>query len=95
MADKRTVIPYGHPAGERAFEIMQKIAERLWDQAQEATAEFISGSFEGAKTTREWVDGEDYFREIKADQCTYIVSYGFRSKEVAAITAKEALKKCS
>lgn len=95
MANKQITIPYGHPAGERAFEILQRIAERLWEQAQDATADFVNENFKNAKTTREWVENEEYCREIKANRHTYIVSYGFRTKAVTTITAKEALKECS
>lgn len=90
----KLVIPYGHPAGERAYEIMQRIAERLWEQAQGETAAFVEGKFRNAKTIREWVENEDYFREIKVGRSVYIISYGFRTKLVTVKTEEE-LRKCS
>ncbi len=95
MANSQIVIPYGNPAGERAYEIMKKIAERLWDQAQEATAAFVEENFPFATTIREWVENEEYRREIKADRQTYIISYGFREKTVTSTGTGEVLEKCS
>lgn len=95
MASKQIVIPYGHPAGERAYEIMQRIAERLWEQAQSATVAFVEENFQTARTTREWSEGEIYRREIKANRRVYVVSYGYRTKAVTMVEAKEALKQCS
>lgn len=95
MASKQIVIPYGHPAGERAYEILQKIAERLWEQAQTETDAFIAENFRNAKTTREWTENEEYRREIKANRRVCVVSYNFRSKAVTLTEEKEVLKKCS
>lgn len=95
MAGKQIVIPYGNPAGERAYEIMQKIAERLWEQAQTETDAFIEENFRNAKTAREWTESEEYRREIKANRRVYVVSYNFRTKAVTLNDEKEVLKKCS
>ncbi len=95
MANRQIVIPYGHPAGERAYESMEKIAERLWEQAQEATAAFVDENFPIAKTIREWVENEEYRREIKTNRQTYIISYRFREKTVTSTGAGEVLEKCS
>lgn len=95
MANKQLVIPYGNPAGERAYEIMQKIAERLWEQAQDSTAAFIQERFPRARTIREWVENEEYFREIKANRRTHIISYDFREKTVTETGETEVLEKCS
>ena len=95
MANKQLVIPYGNPAGERAYEIMKKIAERLWEQAQNATAVFIQEKYPTARIMREWVENEEYFREIKANRRTHIISYDFREKTVTATGETEVLKKCS
>lgn len=95
MASKQIVIPYGHPAGERAYEILQKIAERLWEQAQTETDAFIAKNFRNAKTMREWIESEEYRREIKANRRVCVVSYNFRSKVVTLTEEKEVLKKCS
>lgn len=92
MASNQILIPYGHPAGERAYEILQKIAKRLWEQAQTETNAFIAENFRNAKTMREWIESEEYRREIKANRRVYVVSYSFRSK---VVEEKEVLKKCS
>lgn len=92
MANKQIIIPYGHPAGERAYEIMQKIAERLWKQAQDTTAAFVDENFPNAKTAREWIENETYFREIKSNRRTRIISYDLREKTVALTEAREELK---
>ncbi len=58
-------IPADSKAGELAFEIVQRIAERLWTQAQDATGEYIAAEFPGSATTREWHAEGRYHREIR------------------------------
>lgn len=92
MANEQIVIPYGNPAGERAYEIMKRIAERLWEQAQDTTAAFVDENFPNAKTAREWIENETYFREIKSNRRTRIISYDLREKTVALTETREELK---
>lgn len=91
MANKQLIIPYGNPAGERAFEIMERIAERLWEQAQKTTAAFVDENFPKAKTMREWIENETYFREIKSNRRTRVISYNLREKTVALAKSEEVL----
>lgn len=88
-------IPVGNKAGERAYEIMQKIAERLWTEAQNETAAFIESSYPRAKTTREWYESGRYHREIKNGGRRFVITYDYREKAVEMTESKEVLKQCS
>ena len=80
-------IPY-NDAGQRAFEVIKKIAERICETGQKAMDDFIGENFPGAKTISERCDSGKYLRTVKTtDKRRLVIAYDYRAKTVETIQA--------
>jgi hypothetical protein len=71
------------PAGQRAFEIMRKVAERMWHTAQDITAEFARETIPQAETIREHIVTDRYIRTMRdIDGKIVKIAYDYRERAV-------------
>ncbi len=77
-------IPYNE-AGQRAFDVFYRIAEKLYANAQAATSEYIAQHFPACQTVAETHADGKYRRTVQtAVGRTHTVSYDYRTKTIVA-----------
>jgi hypothetical protein len=85
------LVPY-NAAGQAAFETFTEIAERLWNTAKRATAEYIRAAMPDAETVSERYEKGRYYRTVETPgQTQETIIYDYRAREVL-ITEKEGRK---
>lgn len=77
------VIPYGSKAGQEAFNIFCKIAQRLCVEAKDATDAFIAATYPDGETVKaEHADGT-YQRTVRtATGESRTILYNYQTKEI-------------
>lgn len=77
------VIPYGSKAGQEAFDIFRKIAQRLCREAKDATDAFIAATYPDGETVKaEHADGV-YRRTVRtAAGESRTILYDYQSREI-------------
>lgn len=77
-------IPYNE-AGQQAFETFRRVAEKLYNAAQEAVDEWMAQNCpDGEILGERHADGRYQRRVRTADGLDHTISYDYRTKEVAA-----------
>ena len=82
----KIVIPYGSKAGQEAFDIFRRIAQRLCREAKDATDAFIAATYPEAETVKAEHAGGMYRRTVRtADGERRVIVYDYQSREVREI----------
>lgn len=80
---ERIVIPYGSKAGQEAFDIFCKIAQRLHAEAEAEADRYITGTFPGSDTIKNEHANGGYQRTIHTQGGEEIVvRYDYRTKTI-------------
>lgn len=77
-------IPY-NTAGQQAFDVFRRVAEKLYTAAQDAVDEWMAQNCPDAETLGERHEDGKYKRTVRTgDGADWTVCYDYRTKEVAA-----------
>ncbi len=75
-------IPYNE-AGQKAFDVFCRIAEKLYANAQAATSEYIAQHLPVCQTVAECHEDGKYRRTVQtAEGMTHTVSYDYRTETI-------------
>ena len=89
---KKPVVIKDNAAGRRAFEVLQGIAERMWNTAQETTFEHAAAIAPNAKTIDERRDNVNkrYIRTLQ-EPCGEMlqIAYDYRARQIMLMQSEE------
>lgn len=85
-AGEQIVIPYGSKAGQEAFAVFYRIAQRLHAEAEAAADSYIAEAYPGSETVRTEHASGGYQRTIHTpDREEIVVRYDYRTKAIGAV----------